>query len=208
MKKYSIILDLDGTLWDAREVISIAWNRAIRQEKIEDIVISKEILKEQFGKTMNVIADNLFGAIPQEDRYRLMAECCRQQQEALSATTAHLLYPGVRETLKTLSRRHRLFIVSNCHSGYIELFLEKYNLDEYITDIECYGNNGNDKGTNIKLITARNELKAPIYVGDTRGDQEAAAYAGVPFVFAAYGYGDVTESTARIDEFRQLVSIV
>ncbi len=208
MKKDSIILDLDGTLWDATEIISMAWNRAIRQAKTEDIVISKEMLKEQFGKTMKIIENNLFSEIPEENRHNLMEECYRQEHEALFATTDCLLYPGVSETLKELSKKFRLFIVSNCHTGYIELFLKKYNLRKYITDIECFGNNGNNKGTNIKLITSRNQLKAPVYVGDTRGDQEAAAYAGVPFIFTAYGYGNVTKYTARIDEFSQLASII
>lgn len=208
MKYSSIILDLDGTLWDATEVISIAWNQVIRQAKIKNVVLSKEILKEQFGKTMKEISNNLFGTLLPEERQSLMAECCKQQQKALLHTTENLLYPGVRETLRELSRNHKIYMVSNCQSGYMELFLRKYNLEQYITDMECYGNNGNDKGTNIKLIVSRNQMEAPVYVGDTVGDQQAAAYAKVPFIYAAYGYGNVTGYMARIEEFSQLLSIV
>ena len=35
-------------------------------------------------------------------------------------------------------------------------------------------------------------LKFPVYVGDTRGDQESAIEAGIPFIFAAYGFADFT----------------
>lgn len=33
----------------------------------------------------------------------------------------------------------------------------------------------------------RNHIESAVYVGDTEGDQAA----GIPFVYAAYGFGDV-----------------
>lgn len=201
-----IVLDVDGTLWDTTDIVAKAWNQAIQKANVGDIVISGAILKKQFGKTMNVIGDNLFGSVPDEERSGLLEVCCRYEHDALSKTTDCLLYPSVRETLQLLSRKYKLFIVSNCQAGYIELFLEKNRLEQYITDTECYGNNGNDKGTNMKLIAARHQLHAPVYVGDTMGDQEAAEYAGIPFIFASYGFGTATKYVARIEGFSQLAS--
>ena len=37
-----------------------------------------------------------------------------------------------------------------------------------------------------------------IYLGDTAGDQAAAAGAGIPFVHAAYGFGAVPDAALRI----------
>lgn len=83
----------------------------------------------------------------------------------------------------------KVFIVSNCQSGYIELFLKKTGLAPYVTDTECFGDTGMKKAENIRLVVARNGLQQPVYVGDTKGDEEAAHEAGVPFVHAAYGFG-------------------
>lgn len=208
MKSDGIILDVDGTLWDTTAIVAEAWNQALRRAQVNDIILTAEILKGQFGKTMNVIADSLFSSIPPEQRYNLMTACCQFEHDALHKTTNCLLYPNVKETLNELSIKYKLFVVSNCQSGYIELLLEKNQLEQYITDTECYGNNGNDKGTNIKLVVERNQLKAPVYVGDTIGDQQAADYAGIPFIFASYGFGSPTGYAARIEEFRQLASIL
>ena len=45
------------------------------------------------------------------------------------------------------------------------------------------------KADNIRLAVSRFNLKSPVYIGDTTGDEEAAADAGIPFIHAAYGFG-------------------
>ena len=72
------------------------------------------------------------------------------------------------------------------------------NLEEYITDIECYGNTGLSKADNISMVIQRNHLDQSFYVGDTAMDAEAAADAGIPFVHAAYGFGQVNGAEAVI----------
>ena len=59
----------------------------------------------------------------------------------------------------------------------------------------------------IRLIVERNGLQSPVYVGDTQWDCDAATAAGVPFIFAAYGFGHVenTPAIASIDELPKLV---
>ena len=44
------------------------------------------------------------------------------------------------------------------------------NLEEYITDIECYGNTGLSKADNISMVIQRNHLDQSFYVGDTAMD--------------------------------------
>ena len=46
-----------------------------------------------------------------------------------------------------------------------------------------------------------------VYVGDTAMDQEAAQKAGVPFLHAAYGFGDVT-GAPEITQFPQLLELL
>lgn len=102
------------------------------------------------------------------------------------------------------NRGYKLFVVSNCQAGYIETFIKAHHLEGYFKDIECPGNTGLLKADNIRLITERNHLVNPVYVGDTRSDAMAAHAAGVPFVFAAYGFGQVEEYDGKIESFEQL----
>jgi phosphoglycolate phosphatase len=49
---------------------------------------------------------------------------------------------------------------------------------------------------------------APIFVGDTVGDESAAAVNGVPFVFASYGFGACPTSDLRVASFRELADML
>ncbi|WP_332870072.1 HAD family hydrolase [Salisediminibacterium selenitireducens] len=75
-------------------------------------------------------------------------------------------------------------------------------------DYENPGRTGLSKGENIKLIIERNHLFNPVYVGDTEGDLQASRYAGVPFVYAAYGFGHVREYDDVIEGFDELLNIL
>ena len=46
----------------------------------------------------------------------------------------------------------------------------------------------------------------PAYVGDTQGDSDSAAKAGMDFVFARYGFGQVDECALSFDSFPDLVA--
>ena len=43
-------------------------------------------------------------------------------------------------------------------------------------------------------------------MGDTSGDLEAAKLAGVPFIYAAYGFGDVSSPDYMINQISDLLS--
>ncbi len=205
-----IIFDIDGTLWDTTEVVSRAWNRAVRESgvsRLSDLVITADMLKKEFGKPMDVIADDLFGEMDPDIKADLLKRCCGYEHEEIAACEEDLTYPLVRETIAKLSDRHRLFIVSNCQDGYIELVMAKNGIERFIEDYECFGRTGLQKDENISLVIERNGLKAPVYVGDTLGDCESTHKAGIPFVYAAYGFGDVSDHEYVIHEFKDLLEL-
>ena len=63
------------------------------------------------------------------------------------------------------------------------------------------------KAENISLISEKYHLQSPVYVGDTMGDYQACRKAGVPFIFASYGFGDVPTPDAVIKSPLDLVSL-
>ena len=64
-----------------------------------------------------------------------------------------------------------------------------------------------EKGKNIMKICRDYKLKAPVYVGDTMGDYNACLEAEVPFIWAAYGFGQVDIPWKRIDIPAELLEI-
>lgn len=207
MKPDSLILDIDGTLWNSTPIVAKAWNEAIAGRADVSIHFTPEILKGQFGKLVSVIADNVFPDLEPKDRYQLMDVCCAKEHEALVHLTEDIAYPLVRETIRELSKTLKLFIVSNCQGGYIELTMEKNGIADCITDFECPAYSGLAKAENISLIVRRNHLKSPVYVGDTMGDCEASKKAGVPFCYASYGFGTVENPDYRIEQFSDLLRL-
>lgn len=136
-----------------------------------------------------------------------MKQCCKYEHSTLIENTDNLLFPDVKETIIKLSEKYPLFIVSNCQSGYIELFMKKAGIEKYITDYECFGNTGKGKGENIKLVIERNYLDDVVYVGDTQGDYQATVFAKIPFVFAKYGFGNVENCYLAINDIKELLNL-
>ena len=113
-------------------------------------------------------------------------------------------YPSVTETIRKLAEKYSLFIVSNCQLGYIELMMKSLEIGPYIKDHLCFGETLVSKGETILMLMERNGLKDPVYIGDTQGDADACAYAGIPFIFAEYGLGAVPKAETRIQRFEDL----
>lgn len=207
MKPDSIILDIDGTLWNSTPIVAEAWNEIVSRRPDVPVRFTAHQLTQLFGRPLPVIADMVFPFLEPEDRYQLIDTCCEREHEYLRESTRDILYPGVADTLRKLSSDYRLFIVSNCQSGYIELFLEKTGLTDCITDFECPGSTGLTKGPNIRLVMERNHLKNPVYVGDIEGDRQASAEAGIPFCHASYGFGQVEQPDYVIGKFSDLLTV-
>ena len=200
----SLILDVDGTIWNTTDLVAVAWNCAIVRSGFTAEKVTGAVLKKEFGRTMDVIACDLWPGLDEGQRKLLMGLCCEEEQRALKSNETDISYPGVVGCVKELSERIPVFIVSNCQAGYIELVMSKLGLSSYITDFECYGRTGKGKADNLRLLKERNKLVSPVYVGDTQGDADACAESGIPFIWASYGFGDVPYFFAKIDSFTQI----
>ena len=202
----SIIFDVDGTLWDSTDVVAKAWTDYLRQKEQIDLTITAGQLKTLFGKPLAEIAALVFPEYPENEQLRLIDGCCEAEHALLHITGAPL-YEDLEKALQILSAQYPLYIVSNSQCGYIELFLEKTRFAKYFQGHLCNGDTGLDKGSNIRQIADQNGLKDPVYVGDTMGDFEACRKAGVPFVLAEYGFGEVSEPDMRISKPMDLITL-
>lgn len=201
-----IILDIDGTLWDTTPIVAEAWNKAL--EKRSDVAwrASADKLKDLFGRPLPVIASMVFPELPEQEQLKLIDACCEEEHHALNKTPGYI-FEGVVETIKKLSEKYKVCIVSNCQAGYIEQTMGCLGIEKYVTDFECPGYTGLSKGENCKLLMERNGFKSAVYVGDTQGDAEASAFAGIPFVYCAYGFGSPKTYDYKIEKFSELLEL-
>jgi len=206
-----LIFDVDGTLWDSTPIVSRAWNMAMEEVGYKGTVFTPDLLRREFGLPMDVIANDVFGNVPDlRERNALMERCCAYEHKVLETNREDITFPGMRAGMERLAKQYKLYIVSNCQSGYIELVMRKTGIGHLIRDFACFGDTGTCKGETMKLLLQRNGIGKgeAVYVGDTKGDLEAAEMAGVPFIFAAYGFGKVERAAARVYAFEELEGAV
>lgn len=207
-KAEAIIFDLDGTMWDATEGILKTWNEIISAHpECRRGLLTLEELGGYLGLPMTAIASKMLPHNTEEERNQLIEECCGRENGYL-AEHGGRLYPKLEETLRTLRKDYKLFIVSNCQSGYIESFLQAHKLAGCFDDKQCWGDNRVSKGENNRLIMERNHVTRAVYVGDTSGDEQSARDAGIPFIYAAYGFGRAEAPDAVLRTFEELPDIM
>lgn len=208
MKYDGLLFDLDGTLWDATENIRTSWNIAIKDfEELKGRELTVKELQRVMGLPMDEIAAKLFPECPKKKQPEILQHCCEIENKYL---TKHggILFPNVEQTLSDLSKKCKLCIVSNGQAGYIQTFLTSHNMNKYFTDFQNWGDNQVPKGENIKLVIKRNSIKHAAYIGDTLGDFNAAGLAGIDFIYAKYGFGEVEKPDYTINSFEELEQIV
>ena len=205
----SIIFDLDGTLWDSTGNVALAWEKARQEVGYEEVdSITRERVRSITGMAYDVIFEVLLPDMDVTRRDHFKSVCAQREIDVLDEIGGDL-YPGLEETIKYLSGKYKLYIVSNCQSGYIETFLSHCPVADHFLAHQCYGTKGKPKAENIKDIVNDHNLKAPVYIGDTNGDRDSATKADVPFIFASYGFGKVEEGmVATIDSLEELKNLL
>lgn len=199
----SIGFDLDGTLWDALAPVMWSWQAAVRDLPDIPRVPTEAEIRGVMGLPPLGIAKTLFPYLTDARAMEVFARMTEVEIDHV-ARVGGRLYDGLEETLQYLSEKYTLYIVSNCQKGYIEAFLHHHGLEKYFADHENAENTGLTKGENIRLVMQRQGLRRTVYVGDTAGDRQAAADAGVPFIFASYGFGRAEAPEAVIESIHDL----
>lgn len=204
----AVLFDLDGTLWDSTVGVAASWTRGLQRlapglrEPITDLEF-----RSCMGLRIPDIGAKLFPMLRGECRERLIKACLEEEEEWLRSAGG-VVYDGVEDTLAALSRDYSLGLVSNCQQGYIENFFRLTGLGRFFNDHESYGATGLRKADNLRLVVERNNFKRACYVGDMHIDRDAAAGAGLPFVYCRYGFGDLPDCQYNIDCFSQLLDIL
>lgn len=199
----AIIFDLDRTLWDAAERATGVWNRVLLEHGVSDLKVDQKTISAVMGKQLQEIVKLLLPTLPEEKQQKILEDYEIAEVAYLRENGAPL-YAGVRETLAALSRSYDLYIVSNYQDGYVPAFLHAHKLAPYFQDFAMSGKTGLSKGENIKNLMKKHAIQKTVYVGDTEGDEQASREAGIPFIWARYGFGTAQTPDAVITEISEL----
>ena len=183
MKK-AIIFDLDGTLWDTTREVGKVWYEVAKKYNVD---IKDDQIKNIMGLTKSEIISYFFGDNIDLGK-KFITECQNKENKYLSKFGGKI-YENTIRTIKALYKKYNLFIVSNCQAGYLDAFLNYYDLKIYFKDYETSENTGKDKEFNIKAILERNRIEDATYVGDTQKDYLASKSNNIKFIWAKYGFG-------------------
>lgn len=201
----SIIFDMDGTLWDAVDSYCAIWNATSDSLGISRRVTRADLL-DGMGQTLDRIINKVFGHdFSLREPY---LKALLKNEKEMTVKLGGRLYPGVAEGIARLSEKFRLLMVSNCGADGLKNFLAFTGLGPYMTDTLTNGETGYDKAENISLIIKRNNLRNAVYVGDTAHDCESAHRAGIPMVYAAYGFGECHDADYTINSFPELLKLL
>ena len=194
---HAIAFDFDGTLVDSAPGILRGMAQALDSQHIAPAVtLDRNIIGPPLRQTLVTVAGS--------DDPVLIAGLTRgfirfYDDGACLDTPA---FRGVVEVLTELRRRgHDLYLVTNkrgtptrkilAHLGWTDLFKAVYCLDEHAG---CPGKP--QLLTQVLKAHALPPAHTP-YIGDTMGDFHAATANAMPFIHAAWGYGDPPAATGR-----------
>lgn len=202
-----MIFDVDGTIWDSTEVVKDAWNRALAETGFGHIVLTADRLKGLFGLPMVEIMRNIIPEASDEE-VEVFDKLCDGYEKSFLKSTPGMVYENMAEVIRNIASKMPVIIVSNCQSGYIELVMKHLNIADCVTDYVCPGDTGLLKADNIKMMVDKYQFKSPVYVGDTHMDEEACIKAGVPIIYASYGFGTVNSPIATINKPADLLELL
>lgn len=206
ISKKAILFDLDGTLWNALDTITEAWNKAMKEHNLK-YSFSLETMKSFMGLTPKETAPLAFKDVDLNKGLEYFVLCLNEEIKYLRVHPGKL-YEDEEEVLKELSKHYPLFIVSNSDKGYIEDYLNAYDFNKYFKDHVCAGDTDLEKWQNILYIKNKYQLEEIIYVGDTKKDLNESIKAGVKFIHASYGFGEIEEEVLKISKLRELPDLI
>ncbi len=207
--KDMILFDLDGTLWDMSLATYDVVNNYLKENGY-DFSVSKEVIVKNMGFEFDVCAEHYFPNLDKKDALDLLNKIYEEYDKLLNdGKLIGKIYPNVTDTIKKLSKKYNLCIVSNCSSKvYIKSFIDMAGVGEYIIDYMAASNYFISKAEAIRKMKEKYQANRIIYVGDTLKDQVSAVDAGGVFVYAKYGFGEELVSKYVIEDISELPTLI
>jgi phosphoglycolate phosphatase len=208
-----IVFDLDGTLADSLADLAKAANYCSNHMGLPGH--TPEAVKGMIGGGERKFIERVVG----EGNENRIDECLGLYLEYYSRHCGDLTraYPGVKETLKQLSRSKKLAVLTNKRQSLAECVIEVMGLSRFFAVIRGGGEELPLKPSPEPLKAVLQTLGADparsLMVGDKPADVGAARGAGTYVAAVTYGYGELDALVAAgpdfiINQISQLLNII
>lgn len=195
----SIIFDMDGTMWNATESYAKIWNTTCQEYGIEAAFRGAH-LEKFMGMSLESILDHLLGDQLNIDKEQFLKSLAKHEDQMMPKLGG-VLYPGTFQSLERLSGKYRLFMLSNCSARGLVNFVNTTGTAHFFEGLLTQGERPVEKSENLRYMIERYSLTQPVYVGDTQADCDQAHSAGVPFIFAQWGFGECLNPDLSFESF-------
>lgn len=200
----SIVFDLDGTLWDAADAYSNAWNMAASKIGTEQIINRKDV-RQYIDLPLEQRIQKLYGELSERELHVLKSWTKELQQEMLRLQGGEV-YPGVKEGLKQLKEKANIYLISTSDDRSADAFIEYTGLKDVFTDTISQEGTGKGFDENLMELMKKHGLSAPVVISDNPEHYEAIEMLGMPFIQVTYGYGKPQPSCERqYSDFSEVV---
>ena len=191
---FLVVLDLDGTLVNSVPDLAAALNRVLAARGIADFSLPE---------VAGMVGDGAAALVQRAFAARAMAQDAAALGDFLAdyganAAVLSRLYPDVAETLAAIQARGwTLAVCTNKPAAPAQTLLAALGIAPYFAAV-----GGGDSFPTRKpdpahlratIEAAVGEPRHAVMVGDHHNDIAAAAGAGVPSIFAAWGYGPAAD---------------
>jgi phosphoglycolate phosphatase len=207
----TLLLDLDGTIVDTVPDIAAALNRLLRTRGLADL--SNEQVTAMVGDGVAMLVARAFAAYDRQPDATAALEMSADYTAHVAVESK--LYPDVLPVLTGLAHQGwRLAVCTNkpeqAARGLLQV-LEVLPLLSAIGGGDSFSMRKPDPGHLLAtLARAGGRPDAAVMLGDHRNDVAAAGSAGIPSIFAAWGYGSAgmaDGSAAVADDIAQAAVI-
>jgi phosphoglycolate phosphatase len=215
-QKVPIIFDLDGTLFDCKELTNRTFPLVL--QKLKERYSGRITIRsfEHYDIFLGIVTEEIFSKIlPDAD-----ANIVREAEQLLIEAEHDLipksgkLFQGAEQTLRELfDRGHPLFIASNGSKEYVHKVLEAFSLKDFFTGVYSAGEHGTKTKVDlVQTLVETHELEGKaVMVGDRHSDMEAGRENGLTTVGCPYGFGskdEIEDADHRIEGIEGLVGVI
>jgi len=201
----SIVFDLDGTLVDSSSSIYKAYNLSIKNFQSLSLFSYKSFCS-YIGPPFTTMVLNMYPHITPNILYQVTSNFRHYYDNIYFKN--YEIYDGVHDTLTYLRKRnYKIYIVSNKPHKLVT-YISNESFHELVDSAI-----GRDSSSYSKELAASNLNKRnPIscVVGDTIDDYNVSKHIGSSFVYARYGFGNLshTPGIKYIDTFSDIKQII
>ena len=201
-----IIFDLDGTLWNTERLTFEASKEIAKiNEEVKDFKI--DTIKQGMGLSYDENVKLYFPYLDYDKGKKYLNQITKKTRELIEINDVDF-YDNLNDTIKTLSKNHKLGLVTNNKDSYCELFLKKSNLSNYFTDYIGAGDYQISKAEALRRLADRNGFNNFVYVGDILLDKIATEEAGGIFIHAKYGFQPYIDCKYAINDLKELNKLI